>query len=228
MFAAIATATSLAGADAALVESISAARADEARHRELCAAIAQVLKASPSLDRRPLAARLAALPEQPLSRALALLAVEVAVGETVSCALFRAGLDGAREPLTRFALEAILRDEARHAALGWSALAALLPRSTVGGRAALHEELRQSLGLIEQTQARPALERLERGEPFDPALVSLGVLAPEARVEAFYDGLARRALPALAAPGLDGSGAWRRRYTAEGQEGPEQVGQGVV
>jgi hypothetical protein len=38
----------------------------------------------------------------------------------------------------------------------------------------------------EQQIAVPVRRCLEAGTPFDPACAALGVLAPEARVEAFY------------------------------------------
>ena len=58
----------------------------------------------------------------------------------------------------------------------------------------------------------PALQRLEAGEPFDPAFAELGVLAPEARVEAFYGAVERLVVPRLDALGLDGTRAWNERY----------------
>jgi len=45
-----------------------------------------------------------------------------------------------------------------------------------------------------------------------PAHAALGVLAPEARVEAFYVTVERLVLPRLSRLGLDGDTAWSRRY----------------
>src|SRR3954466_16078942 len=50
----------------------------------------------------------------------------------------------------------------------------------------LQEEARRAFGAMEQQIAAPALRRLEANAPFEPAHAALGVLAPEARVEAFY------------------------------------------
>jgi hypothetical protein len=79
-------------------------------------------------------------------------------------------------------------------------------------RARLQFESSNGLAAMEQQIAVPALRRLEAGRPFDPAHAALGVLAPEARVDAFYQAVERLVLPRLDALGLDGAGAWSRRY----------------
>ena len=48
-------------------------------------------------------------------------------------------------------------------------------------------EATNGFAAFERQVAVPALRRLDAGEPFDPAFAALGVLAPEARVEAFYE-----------------------------------------
>lgn len=185
---------------------------DELRHARLCARIAAELGApAPGYDARPVQARLAALPE-PLQRTRSLLLVEVAIGETISMLLFRAGKRAAREPLTRTALGAIVRDEVRHQRLGWTALAALWPMSNAAERAGLQSEAAAGLAACERQTAVPALRWLEEGRPFDPAYAALGVLHPEVRVEVFYDTVERLVIPRLARLGLDGARAWNERY----------------
>jgi hypothetical protein len=185
---------------------------DELRHVRLCRAVGDALGAPPpAWDRSPLRPRLAALPS-PRLRAGALLLVEAAIGETVSSLLFRAGRRAAVEPLTRAALTSILTDEVRHAQLGWTALEALWPTLDDGERAALQREAAMGLSGLERTVALPALQRLEAGETFAPALGELGVLAPEARVDAFYQAVERLVRPRLDKLGLDGEAAWRDRY----------------
>jgi hypothetical protein len=147
-----------------------------------------------------------------LVRASALALIEVAVGETISMALFRAGRRAAVEPLTRSALERILTDEVRHQRLGWSAITAWWPELPEEVRETLQEEARAGLGAMEQQIAAPALRRLDAGTPFEPAYSSLGVLSPESRVEAFYAAVERLVLPRLVRLGLDADRAWRDRY----------------
>jgi hypothetical protein len=185
---------------------------DELRHARLCAVVGRRLGTpAPRYDARPVRARLAALPDPPL-RAAALLLVEVAMGETISMYLFRAGRRGTVEPLTRAALGAIVGDEVRHQRLGWMGLAAIWPQLTEPARAALQREAARGLAACEQQTARPALEWLQRRQPFDPAHAALGVLNPEDRVEAFYTAVERLVVPRLTRLGLDGSTAWQGRY----------------
>jgi len=190
---------------------LSAAR-DEIFHARLCAAIGARLGADrPRYDAGPVRARLAPLAE-PTARACALTLIEVAIGETISLAMFRAGRRAAREPLTRAALERILVDEVRHQRLGWSAIFEWWSALDARRRQALQEEARRALAAMERQIAAPALQRLEAGTAFEPAHADLGVLAPEARVEAFYAAVERLVVPRLTRLGIDGARAWQDRY----------------
>jgi hypothetical protein len=187
---------------------------DEIFHAKLCAAAGARLGAQPpSYDGRPVARRLAPLTD-PTRRACALALIEVAVGETISLAMFRAGCRAAREPFTRAALQHILIDEVRHQRLGWQAISGWWPALSGADQLALQEEARAGLGAMEQQIAAPALRRLDAATAFDPKYAELGVLSPEARVEAFYEAVERLVLPRLTHLGLDGARAWRDRYRA--------------
>jgi hypothetical protein len=186
---------------------------DELRHARLCTLVGARLGALPPRhDLWPVRARVGGL-GRGRARLAALLLVEAAIGETVSMALFRAGRRAAAEPLTRAALTSILVDEVRHARLGWAAATALWPELVID-RERLQREVTAGLGALEMQIAYPALKRLDAGDRFDPALARLGMLAPEARVEAFYDAVERLVLPRLTRLGLDGQAAWRERYQA--------------
>jgi len=212
IFRALTVASARAALPGEWVARFAAAARDEVGHAKLCARVGARLGAEPpGYDARPVRARLEPL-RDPLLRATALLLVEVAMGETVSMAMFRAGRRAAVEPLTRAALHAILADEVRHQRLGWSALAAAWPALPEASRRALQDEARRGLGAMEQQIAAPALRRLREGDAFDPAYAALGVLAPEARVEAFYAAVERLVVPRLGRLGLDGAAAWRDRY----------------
>jgi hypothetical protein len=179
----------------------------EIGHARLCRAVGDRLGAErPRYDAAPVKLRLAALP-RPRARAAAILLVEAAVGETISMALFRAGRRAAREPLTRAALGAIVADEVRHQRNGWAGLEALWASLSGPEKEALQAETTDCFAASEQRIAVPALRRLEAGEPFDPTFAELGVLAPEARVEAFYGAVERLVVPRLDALGLDGTRA---------------------
>lgn len=192
----------------------SAAR-DEIGHTKLCVAVGQQLGApAPSYDCKPVRLRLSGLPD-PVHRAMSLLIVEVAIGETISTELFKAGRSAAVEPLTRAALGSILRDEVRHSRLGWTSTTALWSALSDRRREALELEITHQLGAFERQIAVPSLRRLEAGEPFDPAYAALGVLPPEVRVEAFYSAVEGLVVPRLNRLGMDGNRAWRRRYRGD-------------
>lgn len=185
---------------------------DELRHARLCAAIGARLGASsPAYDAAPVRARLADLPDARI-RAASLLLVEVAIGETISMYLFRAGRRAATEPLTRAALGAIVGDEVRHQRLGWSGLGATWPSLDDATREWMQREAARGLAGCEQTTAAPAMRWLEKKRPFDPACGALGVLDPEVRVETFYAAVERLVVPRLTRLGLDGPRAWTDRY----------------
>ncbi len=190
-----------------------AAAHDEIFHAKLCAATGARLSAPPPrYDAGPVHARLAPLAD-PTRRACALALIEVAVGETIPLSMFRAGRRAAREPLTRAVLHRILIDEVRHQRLGWGAMSAWWPALDESSRAAMQEEARAGLGAMEQQIAGPALRWLQASKPFNPKYAELGVLAPEARVEAFYEAVERLVVPRLTRLGLDGGRAWRDRYS---------------
>jgi hypothetical protein len=217
IFRALAQASLRSPTCAAWAARFSSAVHDEIFHARLCAAIGKGFGASsPCYDARPVRARLAPLME-PTRRACSLVLIEVAVGETISMAMFRVGRRSAREPLTRAALERMLADEVRHQRLGWNAIFDWWPALDSRCRQALQEEVRWALGAMEQQIAAPALARLAAGSAFDPAYAELGVLAPESRVEAFYVSVERLVIPKLTRLGLDGARAWRDRYHPNGE-----------
>jgi hypothetical protein len=214
IFRALAHASARSPICAGWTERFFAAAHDEIFHAKLCAAIGARLGAPrPSYDAGPVHARLDPLVD-PTRRACALALIEIAVGETISLAMFRAGRRAAREPLTRAGLHRILIDEVRHQRLGWGAISAWLPALDRPNRQALQEEARAGMGAFEQQIAAPALRRLEAKMDFAPHYAELGVLAPEARVEAFYEAVERLVIPRLTLLGLDGQSAWDNRYAA--------------
>jgi hypothetical protein len=212
IYRALARAMRAAGAASSSIEDIERVVREEVGHARIAAFVGAALGAdAPRYESDPVRRRLAQYPE-PRRRASALLLVEVAMGETVSMALFRAGRGATAEPLSRAALQAMLADEVRHQRLGWTLLTSLWPSYSEHLRSSLQEDARRGLAAMEQQVAVPALQRLERGEPFDPAYSALGVLEPSQRVEAFYASVERMILPRLTRLGLDGELAWQGRY----------------
>jgi hypothetical protein len=214
VFRAVTHAARRAGVGSKWVRRFASAVRDEVRHSKLCAEVGARLGApAPAYDAKPVRQRLAHLPD-PLHRATTLLLAEVAIGETISTELFKAGRSAAVEPLTRAALHSILRDEVLHSRLGWTAISDLWPALPEPRREALRIEVSRSLGAFERQIAAPALRRLEAREPFDPVCAELGVLPPEVRVEAFYGAVEGLVIPRLNRLGVDGQRAWAERYAA--------------
>jgi hypothetical protein len=198
--------------ESAWTAAIDSVAIDEMSHVRLCRVVGARLGAAvPIYDREPVRARVAGFSDQ-RDVVAGLMLVEVAAGETISASLFRAGHRATVEPLAQAALRIILADEERHANFGWQALSALWPTLTEQQRCGLQEEAARGLAGLEQTMVAPALRWMEDGLTFDPALAELGVLPPEARVEAFYTTVEEQVLPGLTALGLDGRAAWSRRY----------------
>jgi hypothetical protein len=192
---------------------------DELAHAHLCASVGAKLGAArPVYDAHRVRQRLARVPDA-MMRVVSLLLIEVAMGETISMYLFRAGRRAAMEPLTRAALSAILGDEARHQRLGWAGLGALWPTLTPSLRAFAQREAALGLAGCEQDTAVPAMRWLEKRLPFDASLAALGVLDPEVRVEGFYLAVERLVVPRLSRLGLDGTLAWKERYRPHPQSG---------
>lgn len=186
---------------------------DELGHTELCTEMA-LLFGAPTPSASTAASVAPPNTDGHLRLALRLWLVEGAIGETISSSLFARGRNFATEPCTRAALGRILRDEVGHARTSWEALRALLPDLGHEDRDFLQEQTRRAFGAIEEEQMVPVLKRLERGDPFDPAWAELGVLPPEARVEAFYAAVENRVRAELTKLGLDFQRAWDSRYRA--------------
>ena len=185
---------------------------DEIEHATLCTHLARRLRSeeprSRPLARRSVASSVAARRAQ----GLALVLASGAVGETISAALFRSGHRSTEEPCAKAALGLILRDEVLHARAFWESLAVLLVDLAPEELETLQSTASRALGSLEHKIALPALQRLERGDPFDPAWAALGVLRPDRRADAFYATVERHVLPKLSALGLSGDAAWRDRY----------------
>ena len=193
-----------------VADAVSRIVLDELRHADVCAKLANRFGAPPPVV-TPLV-RPAVPSDARRRRALRLLLVEGAIGETISCGLFNAGRHITREPCSRAALARILRDEVGHARVCWEALAVLVAEADDESRVSLQQVATQALGVIEESQMAPVLARLKRREPFEPGWAELGVLPPEKRVAAFYNAVEKRVVPGLSSLGLDGVGAWRDRY----------------
>jgi hypothetical protein len=174
------------GAPADLLQGAAEAMADEIAHAQSAFAVVRAL-GGPELAPGPLDTAggwPGAQPEDVLLR----LILEGCVEETVSAAAAEAALAVAAAPAARAALEQIVRDEARHAALAWRAARWLL---------GAHPELRAAArSALQAAVAAPAAVEPESADPADlPALRAWGLIDATARA-----GVRARALVDVVGP----------------------------
>lgn len=138
------------GAPAELVVQARRAIADEARHAQLCLALAQAYCGQAlgfdRLDTRR------SLPRFDFAAVVEAVVVEGCIGETVAAALAAALAAEATDPVVRETLQTIAADELRHAGLAWRYLA------WVGRQPAGRQAYAQALAHLEQacrTEAGP-------------------------------------------------------------------------
>ncbi len=179
---------------------------DELRHAELCTRMARAFGVTPPANKPLARAALPATPAARRARGLEIIAMEGAVGETISCAVFLSAQRWAEEPATKAALASILRDEVLHARMSWEILRVVVPTLADEEKEALHRYVSWGLGAIEQTHMLPVLRRLERGDAFGGAGRARGGGAGAAG-----ERVLRRAREARGAGARSARAGWRTR-----------------
>ncbi len=172
------------GAPPALLLAAHEAASDEVRHAEACLALASTYGAD-AVGPGELPAVLGVETQDLIALAVAT-ASEACIGETLSVVLAAEQLRGATDPAVRRVLSRILRDETRHAALGWDTLRWVLARCP---------DARDPVARIfaNASEHLPSLHPFARGSA---ATRGHGLPAPEGLERALEDGLARVVLPA--------------------------------
>lgn len=181
------------GAGAALVH-------DEARHVEICAAVAEALDPSSPLDARP--------PYMPphgtsdLRRRVVLSVVSLlCVGETLSAAMLAEARDACVDPAIDAALIELLRDESIHARFGWWWLDTEMGGLTEDEARAVESMLRRLFSDLEASLAHGVEDRAPA-----PGAASAG-----ARATAFRRVVADSIVPRLERHGVEAGRAWQER-----------------
>jgi hypothetical protein len=146
------------GATEVVVRGAADASEDEARHRDLCAALAAKWGAPNALAHVPPHTRIGRSDMEPRDRLLWEVVAVCCISETMNTALLGRCLEVAKEPDIRATLRDLLKDEVRHARLGWAHLAA---ERSVGRGAFLGDVLPLALeasiepGFLEETMVLP-------------------------------------------------------------------------
>ena len=180
---------------------------DEARHAELCAALAVHLGgAAPRLLSRD-AAPFQAVGLSPREAVLTETVIASCITETVAATALGELREQAADPLVRATVQQILRDEIGHARLGWAHLAAESERGPVGF---LSELLPKLIALTIGEELFSSGDA--PGET--PELGGLGALPRARRRELFEDTLSEVIFPGLEQHGVDAEPArrWLRAH----------------
>ena len=194
--------------------------ADEARHTEHCARLAEALGghaeatvtddelrlADPSLSARLFVARWTAS--------------MFCVGESGSVGLLQALAREATDPCVRAVLADLLRDESLHDRFGWALARAVFPLLTDDEREWVGADLAFAFAHYDRQNGR-SLRPDGAPMPDDPdgadayAGASHGVVAPTRFARAWYERVDAVILPGLAALGVPAYEAWALRHEAQ-------------
>jgi hypothetical protein len=164
---------------------------DEARHAELCAALAARFGVACAPDDAVAAPAVGPSGLTPRERLLYEVIAMCCVTETISAAALGRMLERAEDPIVRRSVRAILRDEVGHARLGWAHLAA---ESGRGARSVVADYLP---AMLEDTAGAELMSAQPDGSPAQPSLAGRGALGREERRAIFVDTLQSVVLPGL-------------------------------
>jgi hypothetical protein len=228
-FTALAHALCEARAPIDLLSALSRLITDEARHAELCAAMARALvpdeDPSAIFEWSPPAAPWPNAPaanggdvEPLLAWAADVVLCACCIGETISRPLFDALATSITDPVPASVVRQILRDEHLHAAFGWETLAWLRARLGERSRAGLETRLARRLAGFEKSCVVDGVKledlvgrELVVASPGPGAPPNLGLLDPHDYAMIFYATIESEILPRFEALGFDAARAWRER-----------------
>lgn len=181
-----------------VVQGVSDAASDEARHRDLCARLAAKWGEPEAIDHVAPKVRVGRSDMDPRDRLLWEMVSVCCLGETMNTSLMTRCLEVAKDEEIRTTLRELLRDEVRHARLGWAHLAAEREQ----GRGAF---LRDVLPLMLEASVEPGFLEGENQMPWDDVLLDYGELPWAELVRIFRDTLELVVFKGLDAMGIDTS-----------------------
>lgn len=183
---------------------------DEIRHVDLCAQMVEKLGGRPTLPRKP-------PPPFPVDLTSPEAEYETVAGmvsffcvfEHLSGLVFQQSIQAAQEPLARWALSEIFRDEAFHGAFGFETAKIYVPRWSEAQRLRLGERVLQDIrrferrlrGDLSDDPAAPVAP-LPDATPELLALEALGLLSPPSLLRVFHVGVTAQLIPRLSDLGV--------------------------
>jgi hypothetical protein len=184
------------GAAQVVVQGVLDAAADEVRHRDLCAHLAAKWGEPNATNHVPPRARIGRADMDRRDRLLWEMVSVCCLGETMNTALLTRCLEVAKEPEIRGTLRELLKDEIRHARVGWAHLAA----ERAAGRGAF---LRDVLPLMLEASIEPGFWDAEQAGPSLELLHEYGELSPAELVQLYVETLEQVVFLGLDALGVD-------------------------
>lgn len=186
------------GATDVVVRGAADASADEARHRDLCARLAAKWGEPNALSHSPARTRIGRSDMEPRDRLLWEMVAVCCISETMNTSLMTRCMEVAKDPEIHSTLHELLKDEVRHARLGWAHLAA----ERAAGRGAF---LGDVLPLLLEASIEPGFLEGTMVAPWAPALYDYGELPSPELVQIFSDTLNLVVFKGLDAVGIDTS-----------------------
>lgn len=183
----------------AIVASARRIAGEEARHVAICSHVVDALRFEPRLD--PVAPRALPTGKLEFERAMVdILVIGFAVGETMSVGGFAAARALAKEPLARWALGELLRDEVGHGAFGEEAGAWAMRRWSAERRRTLWPRCAAAMESVERRVGGPLAARAD--ERVETSLEALGAPAAVVVGKGLLRAVARWVLPRLERMGV--------------------------
>jgi hypothetical protein len=194
-----------AGADAGMIDRVVAAGADEARHRNVCAAmVARLQHPGPTASTRPLA-RIAPHTLEGGARLAYEMVALFCVTESINATLLLRSWQRSTDEVTRETLHALLADEVEHSRIGWGYLAS---------QTAWRDAIATGLPLMLAAATHDELFLAEPSAQIESeAVAAHGLLPVVALREVFLEAMHDVVLPGLELCGVDTAAA-RRWLTA--------------
>jgi hypothetical protein len=214
-FSRLAAELASAGAEPVVVSGAASAAEDEARHRDLCAVLAERFGDASARHHVAPRVRVGRAGMEMRDRLLWEMVAVCCISETMNTALLGRALEVACDPDIRGTLHALLRDEVRHARLGWAHLAA----ERAAGRG---DFLTEVLPLMLEASIEPGFLGGSAAAPFTDDLYAYGELPHGELVALYRDTLEHVVFKGLEAMGLDtASGrAWLAERTSARDPAP--------
>lgn len=218
LFTTLASQAQLLGAPLDLSGAFARMIADEVRHTEICARLADTLEPGVPVTVDETGLHLPVVETSLLAHVRGTVLATFCIGETLSGRFFRRCLRVATVPLARDVVRTIVDDETFHGRVGWEILALLLRGE--GDPAFGRERDALAAGLPELFSHYRSLCGADRGEawatsgPEAPGDPNFGTLTPEGYARSFFEGMRDDVVPGLVALGLpEAAEAWRRTST---------------